>query len=195
LPVSEIALDRALEALLFLSPVPVSVVQLCELAESSPSDVQRALALLGTRYGNESGLEVAEIAGGWVMRTRAELGAVCDRLRARPPDERLSPAAIETLAVIAYLEPISRPEIARVRGVSAEATVGSLLDRGMIEEAGRAVDGGAMRYRTTPAFQERFGLRGSSDLPPITQFELSGAEAEAVRQRLRDAGHLDDEDA
>jgi segregation and condensation protein B len=97
------------------------------------------------------------------------------------------------LAVVAYLEPISRPEIARVRGVSAEATVASLLERGMIEEAGRAHEGGAMRYRTTPAFQERFGLRGSGDLPPITQFELNGAEAEAVRQRLRNAGHLPDE--
>jgi chromosome segregation and condensation protein ScpB len=63
----------------------------------------------------------------------------------------------------------------------------------MIEEAGRAHEGGAMRYRTTPAFQERFGLRGSGDLPPITQFELNGAEAEAVRQRLRNAGHLPDE--
>jgi segregation and condensation protein B len=191
--VGETDLVPAIEALLFLSPEPLSLVRLCELSEASPGPVQRALAELGGRHDASSGLEVAEIAGGWVLRTRADLGPVCDRLRARPPQERLSPAALETLAVVAYLEPISRPEIARVRGVSAEATVASLLERGMIEEAGRAHEGGAMRYRTTPAFQERFGLRGSGDLPPITQFELNGAEAEAVRQRLRNAGHLPDE--
>ncbi len=189
----ETELVRAIEALLFLSPEPLSVVRLSELTEGSPGAVQRALAELGARHDASSGVEVAEIAGGWVLRTQTDLGPVCDRLRARPPQERLSPAALETLAVVAYLEPISRPEIARVRGVSAEATVASLLERGMIEEAGRAHEGGAMRYRTTPAFQERFGLRGPGDLPPITQFELSGAEAEAVRQRLRDAGHLPDE--
>jgi segregation and condensation protein B len=185
-------LDRAIEALLFLSPEPLSVVTLCELTESGPGPVQRALSTLADRHGSVSGLEVAEIAGGWVLRTRADLGEICDRLRARPPEDRLSPAALETLAVVAYLEPISRPEISRLRGVSADATVASLVERGMIEEAGRPHDGGAMRFRTTPAFQERFGLRGAGDLPPITEFELSGDEAEAVRRRLRDAGHLGD---
>ena len=189
----EARLAREIEALMFLSPEPLSLVRLCELTEAAPGPVQRALGELAARHDASSGLELAEIAGGWVLRTQADLGPVCDRLRARPPEERLSPAALETLAVIAYLEPISRPEIARVRGVSAEATVASLLERGMIEEAGRAQEGGAMRYRTTPAFQERFGLKGPGDLPPITHFELSGAEAEAVHQRLRDAGHLSDE--
>ena len=185
-------LDRAIEALLFLSPEPLDVVTLCELTGSGPGPVQRAIAVLTARHGSESGLEVVEIAGGWTLRTTPDLGDVCDRLRARPPEERLSPAALETLAVIAYLEPISRPEISRLRGVSADATVGSLLERGMIEEAERPHDGGAMRYRTTPAFQERFGLKGAGDLPPITDFELSGDEAEAVRRRLADAGHLGD---
>jgi segregation and condensation protein B len=190
---TEMDLTRALEALLFVSPEPLSLVQLCELTGHAPGPVQRALAELGERHGAGSGLEVAEIAGGWVLRTQADLGPVCDRLRARPPEERLSPAALETLAVIAYLEPVSRPDITRVRGVSAEATVASLLERGMIEEAGRPHEGGAMRYRTTPAFQERFGLKGPGDLPPIAHFELTGDEAEAVRRRLREAGHLSDE--
>ncbi len=186
-------LVRALEALLFVSPEPLSLVRLCELTEAAPGPVERALGELAARHGSASGLEVVEIAGGWVLRTQADLGPFCDRLRARPPDERLSPAALETLAVIAYLEPISRPEISRLRGVSADATVASLLERGMIEEAGRPHDGGAMRYRTTPAFQERFGLKGAGDLPPLTEFELSGNEADAVRRRLREAGHLSDE--
>ena len=186
-------LSRALKALLFMSPEPLSLVRLCELTEAAPGPVQRGLAQLAERHGPVSGLEVAEVAGGWTLRTRPDLVAVCDRLRARPPEERLSPAALETLAVIAYLEPVSRPDISRLRGVSADATVASLLERGMIEEAGRSHEGGAMRYRTTPAFQERFGLRGPDDLPPITEFELTGDEAEAVRRRLRDAGHLADE--
>ena len=95
-----------------------------------------------------------------------------------------------TAAVVAYLEPISRPQISRLRGVSVDSTVVSLVDRGLLEEAGRPADGGAMRYRTTRLFQERFGLRAAGDLPPLEGFELSGPEAERVRRQLVDAGHL-----
>jgi segregation and condensation protein B len=183
---------RQVEALLFLSPQPLPFVRLCELSEASPADVQHALAALGERHAPDTGLEVVEIAGGWALRTRADLGATCDRLRARPPEERLSPAALETLAVVAYLEPVSRPEISRLRGVTADATVALLLERGMLEEAGRDPEGGAMRFRTTAAFQERFGLRGPGALPPIDRFELTGDEAEAVRRRLAEGGLLEE---
>jgi segregation and condensation protein B len=186
--VSELA--RQVEALLFLSPDPLPVVALCEITEESPGEVQRALAELGGRHGPEGGLEVVEIAGGFTMRTRADLAGVCDRLRERPPEDRLSPAALETLAVVAYLEPVGRPQISRLRGVSVDSTVASLLDRGLLEEAGRPPDGGAMRYRTTRLFQERFGLRRAGDLPPLEGFELSGPEADRVRRRLVSAGHL-----
>lgn len=185
-------LARQIEALLFLSPEPLSVVTLCEVVDESPGAVQRALAELSERHGPEGGLEVAEIAGGYALRTRADLAGVCDRLRERPSDDRVSPAALETLAVIAYLEPISRPQISRLRGVAVDSTVVSLLDRGLLEEVGRPRDGGAMRYRTTRLFQERFGLRGAGDLPPLEGFELSGPEAERVRRHLIEAGHLDD---
>lgn len=153
-------LARQIEALMFVSPDPLPLVRLCEVTEASPADVQRALAAIGERHDAEAALELVEIAGGFALRVRADLGAVVDRLRARPPEERLSPAALETLAVIAYLEPVSRPEIGRLRGVSADATVAGLLERGLLEEAGRPESGGAMRFRTTRAFQERFGLRG-----------------------------------
>jgi segregation and condensation protein B len=186
--VSELA--RQVEALLFLSPDPLPVVALCEITEESPGEVQRALAELGGRHGPEGGLEVVEIAGGFTMRTRADLAGVCDRLRERPPEDRLSPAALETLAVVAYLEPVGRPQISRLRGVSVDSTVASLLDRGLLEEAGRPPEGGAMRYRTTRLFQERFGLRRAGDLPPLEGFELSGPEADRVRRRLVSAGHL-----
>ena len=180
---------RAVEALLFLSPEPLDEVRLCELTEASPAQVQRALAQLQERHGPDGGLEVVQIAGGWALRTRADLADVCDRLRERP-DERISPAALETLAVIAYLAPIGRPEIGRLRGVAVDSSVNWLLERGLIEEAGRPAGGGALRYRTTRLFHERFGLRGAGDLPPLERFELTGDEAERVRRQLVDAGHL-----
>lgn len=181
---------RAVEALLFLSPEPLAVVDLCALVDEPPGPVQRALAELAERHGPHTGLEVAEVAGGYSLRTRADLSAVCDRLRERPDDDRISPAAMETLAVIAYLAPIGRPEIGRLRGVAVDSTVNSLLERDLIEEAGRPPGGGAMRYRTTRRFQERFGLRHAGDLPPLDHFELSGDEAERVRRQLIDGGHL-----
>ena len=187
---SEIA--RSLEALLFLSPDPLSVPTLAELARATPGEVHDAIRELRRRHSEDTGLEVAEIAGGIALRTRADLHEVCDRLRERPPEDRLSPAALETLAVVAYLEPIGRPEISRLRGVAADQTVASLVERGLLEEAGRPEGGGAMRYRTTPAFQERFGLRGPGDLPPLERFELTGPEAERVRERLLEGGHLGD---
>lgn len=183
-------LARSIEALLFLSPEPLPVVALCEITEESPGEVQRALAELAERHGPDGGLEVSEIAGGFTLRTRADLAGVCDRLRERPPDDRVSPAALETLAVVAYLEPISRPQISRLRGVAVDSTVASLVERGLLEEAGRSAGGGAMRYRTTRLFQERFGLRRAGDLPPLEGFELSGPEAERVRLQLVEAGHL-----
>ena len=186
-------LARQVEALLFLAPEPLPLVALCEVTEEAPGPVQRALAELVQRHGAEGGLEVAEVAGGFTLRTRADLADVCDRLRERPPEDRVSPAALETLAVVAYLEPISRPQISRLRGVSVDSTVVSLLDRGLLEEAGRPADGGAMRYRTTRLFQERFGLRAAGDLPPLEGFELSGPEAERVREQLVRAGHLPEE--
>jgi segregation and condensation protein B len=181
---------RKVEALLFLSPEPLAPDVLAELAEVGVGEVHDALAELTDRHGEDSGLEVAEIAGGYALRTRGDLEDVCDRLRQRPPEDRLSPAALETLAVVAYLEPVSRPDIGRLRGVSVDSTVANLVERGLLEEAGRAASTGAMRFRTTRAFQERFGLASSDDLPPIDRFELTGPQAEELRRRLVEAGHL-----
>ena len=164
-----------------------------EITDGDVEEITAALAELDGRHSTESALEVAEIAGGWALRTRADLAGVCDRLRERPPDDRLSPAALETLAVVAYLEPVSRPEISRLRGVQVDGTVAMLVERGFLQEDGRPDGGGAMRYRTTRTFQERFGLKGSSDLPPIERFELTGPEAEALKARLAQAGHFDED--
>jgi len=183
-------LARELEAVLFLSPDPLTLEDLCDLAETAPGPVQRALHALEERYGAASGVELAEVAGGYTLRTRQEVALICDRLRNRPSEDRLSPAALETLAVVAYLEPITRREISRLRGVQVDGVVSSLVERGMLEESGRADEGGAMRYSTTRAFQERFSLRASGDLPPLERFELTGPEADAIHHRLAESGHV-----
>ena len=181
---------RKIEALLFLSPEPLPIDILADLTEADRDAAQAAIDELIERHSEAGGLEIAEIAGGFALRTRADLEDVCDRLRQRPPEDRLSPAALETLAVVAYLEPVSRPDIGRLRGVSVDSTVANLVDRGLLEEAGRVASTGAMRYRTTRVFQERFGLRDAGDLPPLERFELSGPQADELRARLVEAGHL-----
>lgn len=181
---------RKIEALLFLSPEPLALGVLAELIEADRDATRAAIDELVDRHSEAGGLQIAEVAGGFALRTRADLEDVCDRLRRRPPEDRLSPAALETLAVVAYLEPVSRPDISRLRGVSVDSTVANLVDRGLLEEAGRVASTGAMRFRTTRAFQERFGLRDGGDLPPLERFELSGPQADELRGRLVEAGHL-----
>ena len=181
---------RKIEALLFLSPEPLALGVLAELIEADRDATRAAIDEVVERHSEAGGLQIAEVAGGFALRTRADLEDVCDRLRQRPPEDRLSPAALETLAVVAYLEPVSRPDIGRLRGVSVDSTVANLVDRGLLEEAGRVASTGAMRFRTTRAFQERFGLRDGGDLPPLERFELSGPQADELRGRLVEAGHL-----
>jgi len=180
------ALARTIEALLFIAPEPLEVATLQDITEESPAMIARALDEIATRHAADTGLELAEVAGGWALRTRADLAPACDRLRARPREDRLSPAALETLAVVAYLEPVTRREVGRLRGVDVDSTVGSLLDRGLIEEAERP-QSGPVTYRTTTLFLERFGLARRGDLPTLERFELTGPEAQALRARLQQA--------
>lgn len=180
-------LARAIEALLFIAPEPLDQPTLVEITDESPAEIGRALDEIRARHGDDTGLELAEVAGGWALRTRADLAPICDRLRARPREDRLSPAALETLAVVAYLEPVTRREIGRLRGVDVDSTVTSLLERGLIEEADKAQQAGPMRYQTTTHFLERFGLARRGELPPLERFELTGPEAQAIRARLQQA--------
>ena len=180
-------LARTIEALLFIAPEPLEVTTIQDITGEPPSEIARARELIGQRHGDDTGLELAEVAGGWALRTRADLAPICDRLRARPREDRLSPAALETLAVVAYLEPVTRREIGRLRGVDVDSTVTSLLDRGLIEEGDRAQPNGPARYQTTTHFLERFGLARRGDLPTLERFELTGPEAQAIRARLQQA--------
>jgi segregation and condensation protein B len=176
-------LARTLEALLVVASQPLSVDELAEAADDDAERVEAALELLGERYAEgRSGIVLERVAGGYAFRASREDAAACARLVERPVERSLSPAALETLAVVAYLGPCSRPDVARLRGVAADTVVAGLVERGLLAEAGREPGaGGAVRYRTTQLFERVFGLDGLSSLPRLDDL---GDGAEAIRDRL-----------
>jgi segregation and condensation protein B len=177
-------LARTLEALLVVASAPLSVEELADAADDDPERVEDALRLVGERFAEErSGIVLEHVAGGWAFRAGREEAAACARLFERPVQRNLSQAALETLAIVAYLGPCTRPDIARIRGVAADSAVANLLERGLIAEAGRdnGAAGGAVRYRTTPLFERVFGLESLSELPRLGDV---GADAAEIRDRL-----------
>jgi segregation and condensation protein B len=157
-PVDRLA--RTIEALLVVASQPLSVD---ELAEAANDDTER-------------------VAGGWAFRASRDAAEACGRLFERPVERGLSAAALETLAIVAYLGPVSRPEIARIRGVAADSVVAGLVERGLIAEAGREDGvGGAIRYRATPLFERVFGLDSLSALPRLDDL---GESTDEIRTRL-----------
>jgi segregation and condensation protein B len=177
------ALARTLEALLVVASQPLTVDELAEAAAEDSERIETALGLLRERYSEgRSGIVLERVSGGYAFRAAREAAEACGRLFERPVERGLSQAALETLAVVAYLGPVSRPEIARIRGVAADSTVASLVERGLIAEAGRESGvGGAVRYRVTPLFERVFGLDSLAELPRLDEL---GGEAEAIRERL-----------
>jgi segregation and condensation protein B len=177
------ALARTVEALLVVASAPLSVAELAGAAADDPERIEMALSLLGERYREgRSGIVLEHVAGGAAFRASREAAEACARLYERPVERGLSQAALETLAVVAYLGPCSRPEIARIRGVAADSAVASLVERGLIAEAGReSGPGGAVRYRVTALFERVFGLESLAALPRL---EDLGGDAEEIRLRL-----------
>jgi segregation and condensation protein B len=177
------ALARTIEALLVVASQPLGVDELVAATEDDPERVETALGLLRERYSEgRSGIVLEQASGGHAFRASREAAEACGRLFERPVERGLSQAALETLAIVAYLGPVSRPEIARVRGVAADSTVASLVERGLLAEAGReSAPGGAVRYRVTPLFERVFGLDTLAELPRLDDL---GGEADAIRERL-----------
>jgi segregation and condensation protein B len=175
-------LARTLEALLVVASQPLSLEVLAEMSGEDVERVETALGLLRERFQEgRSGIVLEKVAGGWAFRASREAAEACARLYERPVERGLSGAALETLAVIAYLGPCSRPEIARLRGVAADSVVAGLVERGLIAEAGRDETVGAIRYRVTPLFERIFGLESLSELPRLDDL---GVDAEEIRGRL-----------
>ena len=180
-PVDQLA--RTVEALLVVASAPLSVPELAEAADDDTERIETALGLLGERYREgRSGIVLEHVAGGYAFRAARDAAEACARLIERPVERGLSQAALETLAVVAYLGPCSRPEVARIRGVAADSAVASLVERGLIAEAGRESGlGGAVRYRTTSLFERIFGLDSLAALPRLDDL---GAGADEIRERL-----------
>jgi segregation and condensation protein B len=175
-------LSRTVEALLVVASAPLSLDELAAAADDHPERIEEALHLVGERFAEgRSGIVLEHVAGGWAFRASRAQAAACARLFERPAQRNLSQAALETLAIIAYLGPCSRPDIARIRGVAADSAVANLVERGLVSEAGREAGGGAIRYRTTPLFERIFGLESLSELPRLDDV---GADAEEIRDRL-----------
>jgi segregation and condensation protein B len=177
-----------IEALLFTSPEPVSGADLREACQCSGEEFDVALGELREAFApGRRGLELKEVAGGLTFATAPEAEDAARRLLAKPRTPPLTPAQAETLAIVAYLQPVSRPEITRIRGVSADSAAGTLLERGLIEEAGRSPFGAAL-YRTTSLFLKLFGLSSLDDLPDVAEWDPTPEEEAQLRERLLKAG-------
>jgi segregation and condensation protein B len=181
-------LQRNVEALLFLSPDPVAAGELAEACESDEEAVMAALEKLELQYdGEKRGIELRKVAGGYTLAASPSTEDAARRLLTKPRTPPLSQAQAEVLAIVAYLQPVSRPEIARIRGVDSDSAVGTLTERGLIEESGRS-QFGAVTYATTPLFEKLFGLGGLDALPDAARFDPTPEDERALRERLLKAG-------
>ena len=180
----ETALDGAIEALLFVSDAPVNALTLAEMLECEPSTVIDALQRVAQKLESQSsGILLREVAGGWRLYTNPQYHELLERYVLSWDTRRLSQAALETLAIIAYGQPITRLGITSIRGVNSDSSVNSLLEKGLVRESGQAdAPGYPMTYSTTQTFLEKFGLRDTGDLPALEQF----APDEEIAALLRD---------
>ena len=158
----------AMEAILLVVDEPVSEVTLAQVLERPREEVAALLAELAAEYAAaQRGFELRPVAGGWRLYTRADCAPYVERFVRDGRAAKLSAAALETLAVIAYRQPVSRSRVAAVRGVNVDAVVRTLVNRGLIEETGVERETGAVLYGTTDYFLERLGLTALVDLPPL----------------------------
>jgi len=184
--VSEVA--RIIEALIFLSPEPLAIDELSRATECGEDEVRAALAEIAPRYEpGVRGIALKELAGGYTFASEPVADEAARRLFGRVRLAKLTQAQAETMAIVAYLQPLSRPEIARIRGVNADHAVAALHEHDLIEESGRSQFGAAL-YSTTSTFLKLFGLNSLEELPDITRFDPSPEEASELRERLLKAG-------
>ena len=180
------SLSGVLEALLFVSDEPVSAVRLSKLLEASPGTVEAALANLAEEYREaDRGFQLREVAGGWRFYTHPAHHDVIERYVLSWDTRRLSQAALEAMAVVAYHQPVARQGINAVRGVNSEGVIASLVEKGLVREVGRDKNAGnAILYGTTLNFLEKFGLKDISELPPLAEFAPDEVTEHAIRDRL-----------
>ncbi len=185
---SDGALARTVEALLFLAPGTVTLTELADACDASEAQVGEAVTELEMELRDrDRGVVLRRVGGGFALASDPRAEQAARRLLAKPRTPPLTQAQAETLAIVAYLQPVSRPEIARIRGVSSESAVSSLLERGLIEESGRSRFGATI-YRTSALFERVFGLEGLDQLPDLTAFDPTPEDERELRERLVAAG-------
>lgn len=176
----------ALEAMLLASSDPVSATDLAKVLGAVPGEVSAQLADLAAEYADANrGFQLREVAGGWRLFTHPAYHDQVEALVMSWDTRRLSQAALETLAVIAYHQPVTREGVKAIRGVNSDGVISSLVDKGLVREAGRDPQRAqAIRYATTQAFLERFGLKSLRELPDLEQFAPDEESRKFIRERL-----------
>ena len=180
------SMKGALEAMLLASSDPVGATDLAGVLGAAPGEVASALADLAAEYSDANrGFQLREVAGGWRLFTHPAFHDQVEALVMSWDTRRLSQAALETLAVIAYHQPVTREGVKAIRGVNSDGVISSLVDKGLVREAGRDPQRAqAIRYATTQAFLERFGLKSLRELPDLEQFAPDEESRKFIRERL-----------
>ena len=185
-PLKEGSIQGALEAMLLCSSDPQSATDLAAVLGISVSEAASELAALAAEYADaERGIQLREVAGGWRFFSHPAYHDQVEALIMSWDTRRLSPAALEVLAVVAYHQPVTREDVRAVRGVNSDGVLASLVDKGLVREAGRdSRHGQAIRYGTTQAFLESFGLKSLRELPALEQFAPDEESKRFIRERL-----------
>lgn len=180
------SLKGALEAMLLVSSDPVSAPALASILSITPGECASLLAELQVEYQEKNrGIQLREVAGGWRLFTHPAFHEQVEALVLSWDTQRLSQAALETLAVIAYHQPVTREMVKGIRGVNSDGVISSLVDKGLVRELGRDPQHGqAILYGTTSAFLEKFGLSSTKDLPDLEQFAPDEQSRQFIRERL-----------
>ncbi len=164
-------IDRSIEAILMVVDEPVSEVILAQIIEAPTEQILESLHHLQNRYENEfRGFQLRQVSGGWRFYSHPDLAPLVEKFVLDGQQAKLTQAALETLAVIAYRQPISRARVSAIRGVNVEAVMKTLVTRGLVEESGVEHETGAILYSTTSFFLERLGLNNVNDLPALAPF-------------------------
>jgi segregation and condensation protein B len=171
LDVAVAELRPALEAILMVSDEPLGTVRLASVVGHPVEEVDGALAALAAEYTDQGrGFELRQVAGGWRFYSRADFAGVVETFVLEGQQARLTQAALETLSVVAYKQPVSRARVSAIRGVNVDGVMRTLLTRGLVEEAGQDEQSGANLYRTTSYFLERIGITSLDELPELAPY-------------------------
>ena len=183
---SENQLTSAIQAMLFVTDGPVSTITMADMLQVEPSVVESACVELRARLlEDEEGIQLTEVAGGWRLCTHPAFHELLEAYVLSWDTRKLSQAALEVLAVVAYSQPVTRAGVADVRGVNSDSSLNSLMEKGLVREVGTSdAPGNPTLYGTTPAFLEKFGLRSLKDLPDITEFAPDDETRDFIRTRL-----------